>query len=122
MFRITATILLLAAFSAQTFQQAAWVLDYYTNTASFAARCENKALPKMHCNGKCQLMKKLQQEQKKDQERSERKENTSGPFFSQSFSPLQHAALEPAPLLHFSHLHCLPSTGFTSAVFHPPLA
>lgn len=27
----------------------------------------------MHCNGKCQMMKKLQQEEKKDQENPERK-------------------------------------------------
>lgn len=47
--------------------------DYYTNTAKYAKNCENKARPKMHCNGKCQMMKKLQQEEKKDQENPERK-------------------------------------------------
>ena len=52
--------------------------DYYTNTSKYAKNCVNKAKPKMHCNGKCQMMKKLQQEEKKDQENPERKsENKS---------------------------------------------
>ena len=29
--------------------------------------CENRAKPKMHCNGKCQLMKKLKQADKEEQ-------------------------------------------------------
>ena len=42
----------------------------------------------MHCNGKCQLMKKLQQEQKKDQENPIRKTDTKKQvFYSSSFVP-----------------------------------
>ena len=64
---------MLAAFFAQTFSKDFVIVDYYTNTARYAKNCENKAKPKMHCNGKCQMMKKLQQEEKKDQENQERK-------------------------------------------------
>ncbi|MFY8004320.1 MAG: hypothetical protein ACOVNR_05730, partial [Chitinophagaceae bacterium] len=74
---ITAFIIL-AAFLAQTFSKNFVMADYFTNTAKYAKNCENKAKPKMHCNGKCQMMKKLQQEEKKDQENPERKsENKS---------------------------------------------
>lgn len=52
--------------------------DYFTNAAKYAKNCENKAKPEMHCNGKCQMMKKLQQEEKKDRENPGRKaENKS---------------------------------------------
>jgi hypothetical protein len=33
-------------------------LDYLLNRASFVKNCENKARPALHCNGKCQMMKK----------------------------------------------------------------
>ena len=50
--------------------------------------CVNKARPKIHCNGKCQMMKKLQQEDKKDQQYPEqRKENKHEIIFSNSFYP-----------------------------------
>ncbi len=72
------------------------IADYYTNTGKYAKNCENKAKPKMNCNGKCQMMKKLQQEEKKDQENPERKgENknevtlSSKSFFALIILPLK---------------------------------
>ena len=62
--QITAAVLLLA-FTASSFCRAVIAMDYYTNTTAYAKNCENKSLPKLHCNGKCQMMKKLQQEEKK---------------------------------------------------------
>ena len=47
--------------------------DYFINTAAYAKNCENKAKPKLHCNGKCQMMKKLKQEENKDKQHPERK-------------------------------------------------
>ena len=62
--QLTAALLLLA-FMAGSFCHTAAVLDYYyNNTAAYAKKCENKSRPAMHCNGKCQLMKKLQQQEK----------------------------------------------------------
>jgi hypothetical protein len=49
------------------------IVDYYNNTASYAINCINKARPNLHCEGKCQLMKKLKEVEKKEQENSERK-------------------------------------------------
>lgn len=39
----------------------------------YAKNCVNKAKPKLRCNGKCQMMKKIQEEEKKDAENAERK-------------------------------------------------
>ncbi|MBA4198153.1 MAG: hypothetical protein C0459_11430 [Chitinophaga sp.] len=86
MFKQFVTILLLTAFSLQTFQKAGMVLNYYTNTASYAKNCENKARPMLHCNGKCQLMKKLKQEENKDKQNPERRsDNKDEVLSSKSF-------------------------------------
>jgi len=58
MFKQLTAILLLLAFSAQTFSSPFILLDYYVNTAAYARKCVNKAKPKLQCNGKCQVMKK----------------------------------------------------------------
>ncbi len=47
--------------------------DYFSNTSSYLKNCENKAKPKLQCNGKCQMMKKITAEEKKDQDNPERK-------------------------------------------------
>jgi hypothetical protein len=86
-FKQITSILLLLAFAIQTFSGGFVVLNYYTNTAAFAKNCVNKARPKMHCNGKCQMMKKLkEEEEKKDQQLPERKvENKIEVLSSKSF-------------------------------------
>ena len=70
--QLTAAILLLA-FMASSFCRTVIVLDYFANTTAYAKACINKAKLNMHCNGKCQMMKKLEQEEKNDQENLERK-------------------------------------------------
>jgi hypothetical protein len=64
---------MLTAILVQTFHSALVIADYYSNTLAYAKNCENKAKPQMHCNGKCQMMKKIQQEEKKEQNNPERK-------------------------------------------------
>ncbi len=69
--RITALVFLLT-FAAQSFSAPFIVLDYYAHTDAYARNCINKARPKMHCNGKCQVMKKMKEAEKKEQENSQR--------------------------------------------------
>ena len=70
--RLTAALLILA-FMTSTFYRTVIVLDYYANTAAYSKSCINKARLTMHCNGKCQMMKKLEQEEKNDRDNLERK-------------------------------------------------
>jgi len=67
------SLILLLAFSFQCFNKAFIVVDYYSNTAQYAKECINKSRPKLHCNGRCAMMKKLKADEKKDQENPERK-------------------------------------------------
>lgn len=72
MFKQLAAFILLVAFAMQVFNRNVIIADYYTNTITYAKNCVNKANPKMRCNGKCQMIKKLQHEEKKDQQNPER--------------------------------------------------
>ena len=121
MLRILSILLLLTAFAAQTFQQAVIVLDYYVNTAAFAARCVNKEAPQMKCKGKCQMVKKLQEEQKKDQQVPERRlENKTETLLADHFFAVPQPSLY--VLKRLSHpvtRQGLP-TPPPPAIFHPP--
>jgi len=66
-------ILFFVAFFTQTFNQSFIVFGFYANRSFYAGICENKARLILHCNGKCQLAKKLQQEEKKDQQNPQRR-------------------------------------------------
>ncbi|SEW38435.1 hypothetical protein [Chitinophaga arvensicola] len=57
----------------QSFSRVFIVVDYYANTSAFAEKCENKARPSMHCNGKCQMMKRLKQEDNRDNKSPDKK-------------------------------------------------
>lgn len=110
---------------AQTFSKTFIVFDYYTNTATYAKSCVNKSKPWMHCNGKCQMMKKMQQEDTKDQQNPERKtENKQETVLS---SKSFFAAIN-APF--FTLLYRVKTAANTGAacigrpydIFHPPQA
>ncbi|MFT3674373.1 MAG: hypothetical protein QM781_00600 [Chitinophagaceae bacterium] len=64
--RIFAIILSLS-FLGQSFNQGWYYLGYLVQQKEYVKRCENKARPQLHCNGKCQLMKKILEQEKKEQ-------------------------------------------------------
>ena len=66
-------ILFLVAFMAQSFDRVLIVADYFARTSAYAKNCENKKKPQMRCQGKCQMMKKLEQQEKDNQSFPERK-------------------------------------------------
>ena len=75
-------LFLLLAFSLQCFNKAFIVLDYYNNTGQYAKVCINKSKPKLHCNGRCAMMKKLKAEEKNEQQNPERKGENKNETFS----------------------------------------
>jgi hypothetical protein len=117
-------ILFLASFLAQTYSRFFIIADYYANTAKYAALCENKAILNMHCNGKCQLMKKLKQDEKDQQENQERAvDNKNEVIF---FSPSSFSLAEPVIDLTASEWSAMQSYGPSllrcTDIFHPPRA
>ena len=71
-------IFLLTAFTVQTFNKSLIVFNYFTHTADYAKDCINKAKPMMHCNGRCQMFKKLRQEENNDKQNPERRIEHAG--------------------------------------------
>ena len=106
----------------QSFSRILIIADYYANTIAYARDCINKALPMMHCNGKCQMMKKIQQEEKKDRENTERRENLKNlTLSSKSFFPeFEYPGFE-----DISSMKIRPASDFNTIdqcldIFHPP--
>jgi hypothetical protein len=80
------SLLLLIAFALQTFSKSIVVADYYTNTAKFAKLCINKSKPSLKCNGKCQMAKKIKEEDQKEQNTDTVKKGIQdAPLSSKSF-------------------------------------
>jgi hypothetical protein len=73
LFKQTAALLLGIVFLAQSFSRYLVVVDYCVNTDAYARNCVNKDKPMMHCNGKCQLCKKMEQQDNPDKQTPERK-------------------------------------------------
>lgn len=101
------------------------VLEYIINYNYIATvLCENKAKPKLHCNGKCHLMKELAKAAEQEKPVSEKKSGHTEvellffqPFAEITFnSPFVKTSGKKHPVYKnlYSHL-----AGY--AVFHPPL-
>jgi hypothetical protein len=114
---------LLIAFSAQTFSGAFIQLGYAVNPEAFAKYCVNKAKPKLHCNGKCQMMKKIREEEKKEQENLELKTIKSQSISSKSFYP-SISSPEGIIITNITAVpHCIGfATDNAPDFFHPPQA
>ena len=121
MFRQLLSILFLLAFAAQTFQQNLIVGSYYINNAVYAKNCENKTKPLSGCKGKCQMMKKLQEEEQKQAPVPGMKAEQKG----ESFSSLLYSTVLSIPETDagrcFGYALC---TGIpvnsSASIFHPP--
>lgn len=119
--QLTAAIFLLSFF-AGNFSKTLIVADYFANTADYAKNCINKAIPKMHCNGKCQMMIKLKAEEKKENENTERKSNLQNEVIS-SKSFFTTTLSFTAQLLYTAPLAVTDNNSTVSmprSCFHPP--
>jgi hypothetical protein len=119
-----ASILLLAAFTLQTFTGIFVLADYYANTSAYAKNCVNKARPKLNCNGKCFMMKKMREEEKKEQENTERKCGNKNEIVSfKSFFPTVE---NPTTIITINQKISPKSMGSSKDrsldIFHPPQA
>jgi protein-disulfide isomerase len=119
MLKQAAVMLLLLAIIGQTFNRAVLVTSYYANTEAYAKNCENKAKPKMHCNGKCQMMKKMQQEENKDKQNPERRNNADEVLSSKSFF-LSLQVYSPVTINEYADFYSAKPKDLSTEFFHPP--
>ena len=95
--------------------------DYYSNTAAYAKNCINKAKPQMHCNGKCQMMKKLKAQEKKDQQNPERRNSKEDVLSSKSFFVSLNIITTHSRILYHNADSGVPVKR-SHTFFHPPTA
>ena len=73
----------------------------------------------MHCNGKCQMMKKIKEQEKKDQQNSERRSGKEDVLSSKSFfASLNIITVHSRILYHNTNSGVPAKKGH--AFFHPP--
>jgi hypothetical protein len=119
MFKQITACILLAALSLQTLKRVVVYIDYYTGTALYAKNCENKGRPMMHCNGKCQMMKKLREQEKKDSEMPGRRSTDDETISSKSFFTSIHY-FSPAAKTVYNFFIAYRLINMPRSVFHPP--
>lgn len=123
-FRRTLAFLLLLVFLTQTFSRYLLVADYYVNTSAFIENCINKDRPWMHCNGRCQLCKKLnQQDSPEDKQTPERKTANNGSetlYSATSFVEFNALHLAALINLQYPEFAAVKPTGMPRYLFHPP--
>lgn len=96
------------------------VINFELNKGVIVAKfCENKAKPKMRCNGKCHLKKQLQKEEKKEKQQNPLKDKSEIQFFSESFFVINKNYSEQREAHTFSTI-LRPYSTYLLSVFHPP--
>jgi hypothetical protein len=113
---------MIISFSAQMLGGFVVEIDYYLRTAEYAKNCVNKSRPMMHCNGKCQMAKKMMQEERKDQQAPERKSVNRNDITlsSKSFFAALVVPYEFETSLKFYSSSNSTSVSRSLDIFHPP--
>jgi hypothetical protein len=124
MFKQIIAAVFLFVFAAQIFSKAAIVVNFYANQSYIAKNlCINRAKPEMHCCGKCQLSKRLKQEDNKDRQNPNRKIEKGNEVISSKsfFASYQFHNMNADPKSFPAYL-AGKSVDRSQTVFHPPAA
>ncbi len=108
----------------QTFSQVVIVGSYYANKDFIAKNlCENRDKPRMHCDGKCCLKKKLAKEGKEQAptSRNQKSEQVINLFCSHNQFIITPPVFFLSSVSHLSYdeLH---TCAYHHSIFHPPSA
>jgi hypothetical protein len=122
MFRYLPVILLLLAFSAQTFNLGWLVLSYSTNKTAYQRNCENRQVSGSHCKGKCQFYKKLKSEQEKEQQFPESRSGykIDVAFYRSDLIVPRYVVTEIHSLKYSPYILSFPNPAAID-IFHPPV-
>ena len=121
---IASTIFILLLLT-QVFSKWLMVIDYAVNKDYIAKNlCENRSRPTLHCNGKCQLMKKMALEEDQSNKTNSGSSVAKAPFtdvlFNAAFTLTQLTTSASDFSYNDFYLVAIPSS-FHSSIFHPPL-
>lgn len=106
----------------QTFSKWFMLMEYQLNKDYIAANlCENRAKPELKCHGKCQLMKKMKQEEKEDQDQPTGYKIKTGLVLSSKtfFASMETRVVTKDKFYPFLIILGIP-VDRSSDIFHPP--
>ncbi len=106
---------------AQTFSRSIAIADYMVNLEAYKKACINKAKPKLQCNGKCQMLKKVKK-QEGDSEASApvlKLNHLEVVLSSKSFFPSVSVVSTNNSSSYFTYTDDY-SSDYLGAIFHPP--
>jgi hypothetical protein len=113
--------ILLAAFALQSFNNTFIVFSFYINQKKIAATlCENRYRPMLHCDGKCQLAKKIKQEENRNSQQSEKKPENNNEIVSSISFFITGLYDGSTAVIQFKKFSEYVVKGVHSSVFHPP--
>jgi hypothetical protein len=105
----------------QTFNQGFCYISYWVNKSAFEKNCINKARAWLHCDGKCQLMKKIVENEKKDPSSPELKLTAKTEVLSsRSFFPILPPSINSIGLSPYILFDIGIPIDRPSSFFHPP--
>ena len=116
--------LLMILMLTQTFWKWAIVIEYNMNREFIAKNlCINKSKPKWQCNGKCQMMKRLADEEKQNSSNNTNR-TSKEKLTDQIFSHAMNQSITPCPeyIKQSYNEHSVVSKHDTpiTSIFHPP--
>lgn len=124
MSRKVIAVFFLLAWAYQLADRYVVLLDFYLNQDYIAKNfCINRAAPEMHCNGKCQLARKIKEEEKKEKDNPGRKQENRqensycAATIDQQIRPALSGLLNTRYPIH---LIIGGPTDQPAAIFHPP--
>jgi hypothetical protein len=119
--KYTLVILLLTALLAQTFSRSIAMADYMVNLEAYKKACINKAKPKLQCNGKCQLLKKVKKQEGDSEANAPvlKLNQLEVVLSSKSFFPTLSIIATNNASSYYSYSDDF-SSNYLAAIFHPP--
>lgn len=123
--RLLVIIFCITGFLAKDIARLSWEIWFKVNQAEIIAeKCENKAIPMLHCNGKCYLGKKLKKLEEKEQQHNSK----TNPFslqkadwiFSHTTPEGNSIAIASAEPQKFTAHQAGQVHDYHSFIFHPP--
>jgi hypothetical protein len=98
------------------------LLSYFTNKHAYERYCVNKARPQLHCDGKCQMAKKIKAEEERDQ-KDPLKQSLSSEvsLINQNHFVQIDPEFIPSPLREKLFPHSIGNVrDMSRSIFHPP--
>lgn len=115
--------MLFVALTLQSFYRSIMAVDYQINLPDYIAKCINKDKPMLHCNGQCELMKKI-----REKEKEESKKNLVVYEYSAHYVHIEHTifniyqANEESDKETFSPYLINYRFNYHTPIFQPPIA